>query len=262
MRCVRPSAAARGRSSGVHPVDLSASVLTALAARNRLDPELVEDIIWGCVTQIADQSTNVGRLAVLAAGWPEAIPGVTIDRACGSSQQAVHFAAASVIAGHYDVVIAGGVESMSRVPLGAARATGEPFGPRVQERYQRDSFSQGLGAEDDRAPVGLVPRPAGRVRARVPPARRRPRPTPAPSTGSWSPSAGRTASSRPTRASAGTPRWRNWPALKPAFREDGVIHAGNSSQISDGCARPARSPPASGRPSSACGRWRASTPAR
>ena len=85
---------------------------------------------------------------MLAAGWPESIPGVTLDRACGSSQQAVHFAAASVIAGHYDIVVAGGVESMSRVPLGSARAMGEPFGPRVKERYQRDSFSQGLGAED------------------------------------------------------------------------------------------------------------------
>ena len=115
----------------MHPVDLSASVLTALAARNQLDPELVEDIVWGCVTQIAEQSTNVGRLAVLAAGWPETIPGVTIDRACGSSQQAVQFAAASVIAGHYDIVIAGGVESMSRVPLGSARAVGEPYGPKV-----------------------------------------------------------------------------------------------------------------------------------
>ena len=125
----------KGTLKGVHPVDLSASVLTALADRNQLDPELIEDVIWGCVTQIADQSTNVGRLAVLAAGWPETIPGVTLDRACGSSQQAVHFAAASVIAGHYDIVVAGGVESMSRVPLGAARAMGEPFGPQVRERY-------------------------------------------------------------------------------------------------------------------------------
>ena len=138
----------KGTLKGVHPVDLSASVLTALADRNQLDPELIEDVVWGCVTQIAEQSTNVGRLAVLAAGWPETIPGVTLDRACGSSQQAVHFAAASVIAGHYDIVVAGGVESMSRVPLGSARAIGEPFGPRVKERYQRDSFSQGLGAED------------------------------------------------------------------------------------------------------------------
>src|SRR5215469_9375470 len=84
-----------GTLKGVHPVDLSADVLTALAGRNHLGPEVIEDVIWGCVTQIADQSTNVGRLAVLAAGWPETIPGVTLDRACGSSQQAVHFAAAA-----------------------------------------------------------------------------------------------------------------------------------------------------------------------
>src|SRR5579871_2895395 len=138
----------KGTLKGVHPVDLAATVVTALADRNQVDPELVEDVMFGCVTQISDQSTNVGRLAVLAAGWPESIPGVTLDRACGSSQQAVNFAAASVIAGHYDMVIAGGVESMSRVPLGSARAMGEPFGPRVKERYQRDSFSQGLGAEE------------------------------------------------------------------------------------------------------------------
>ncbi|MDT4933929.1 MAG: acetyl-CoA acyltransferase, partial [Pseudonocardiales bacterium] len=136
-----------GSLKGVHPVDLSARVLSALLERNGLEPEVVEDVIWGCVTQISDQSSNVGRLAVLAAGWPETVPGTTIDRACGSSQQAIHFAAAGVVAGHYDVVVAGGVESMSRVPIGSARAVGEPYGPLVRERYQRDSFSQGLGAE-------------------------------------------------------------------------------------------------------------------
>jgi acetyl-CoA acyltransferase len=140
-----------GRRNGalkdVHPVDLSAHVLTALLRRAGLEPDLIEDVIWGCVTQIADQSSNVGRLAVLAAGWPESIPGTTIDRACGSSQQAIHFAAAGVAAGHYDVVIAGGVESMSRVPIGSARTVGEPYGPAVRKRYGRDSFSQGLGAE-------------------------------------------------------------------------------------------------------------------
>ena len=137
-----------GALSHVHPVDLSAHVLNSVIARNGLEPEAIEDVIWGCVNQIADQSANVGRWAVLAAGWPETIPGTTVDRACGSSQQAIQFAFASVAAGHYDVVIAGGVESMSRVPLGAARATGEPYGPAVRARYQRDSFSQGLGAEE------------------------------------------------------------------------------------------------------------------
>ena len=205
----------KGTLKEVHPVDLSASVLTALADRNQLDPELIEDIVWGCVTQIAEQSTNVGRLAVLAAGWPESIPGVTLDRACGSSQQAVHFAAASVIAGHYDIVVAGGVESMSRVPLGSARAMGEPFGPRVQGALPARQLQPGPRRGGHRPPLGLLPHPAGRVRARVAPARRRPRPTAAPSPGSSSRSPARTASSRPTRASGGTPRWRSWRRSSP-----------------------------------------------
>src|ERR1700691_1556647 len=140
-----------GRRNGslkdVHPVDLSAHVLQSLLGRTGLPPEEIDDVIWGCVTQIGEQSSNVGRLAVLAAHWPESIPGTTVDRACGSSQQAIHFAAAGVVAGHYDVVIAGGVEVMSRVPIGSARAVGEPYGPLVRARYGRDSFSQGLGAE-------------------------------------------------------------------------------------------------------------------
>ena len=108
-----------GGLSGVHPVDLSALVLTALLERTGVEPGQVDDVIWGCVTQIGDQSTNVGRQAVLAAGWPESIPGTTVDRACGSSQQAVHFAAAGVMSGQQDVVICG----RSRVDVaGAARA--------------------------------------------------------------------------------------------------------------------------------------------
>lgn len=139
-----------GALSGVHPVDLSAHVLDALAGRTGLDPELVDDVLWGCVTQIGEQAGGVGRYAVLAAGWPESVPGVTIDRACGSSQQALHFAAAGVAAGHYDIAVVGGVESMSRVPIGSARDAsqfGKPFGPRVWERYGRERFDQGLGAE-------------------------------------------------------------------------------------------------------------------
>ncbi len=197
-----------GKLKGVHPVDLSADVLTLLLDRNQLEPEVVEDVVWGCVTQIADQSTNVGRLAVLAAGWPEAIPGVTLDRACGSSQQAVHFAAASVIARHYDMVVAGGVESMSRVPLGTARATGEPFGPRVRERYQRDSFSQGLGAEEiarrwgfSRTQLDEFALESHRKAADATDA--------APSPISSLPSPARMASSRRTRASGARLRWRS-----------------------------------------------------
>ena len=119
-----------GSLAGVHPVDLTAHVLTAILERNGLEPELVDDVVWGCVTQIGAQSSNVGRLGALAAGWPETVPGTTVDRACGSSQQALHFAAAAVASGQQDVVIAGGVESMSMVPIGSARAVGEPYGPR------------------------------------------------------------------------------------------------------------------------------------
>ena len=225
----------KGTLKGVHPVDLSASVLTALATRNQLDPELVEDVVWGCVTQIADQSTNVGRLAVLAAGWPEAIPGVTLDRACGSSQQAVHFAAASVIAGHYDIVVAGGVESMSRVPLGAARATGEPFGPRVRERYQRDSFSQGLGAEE-------IARRWGFSRTQLDEFALESHRKAAGATddgafaGQLAPVTGPEGKLTADEGIRRDTSLEKLAALKPAFLDDGVIHAGNSSQISDGCA--------------------------
>ena len=118
-----------GALSAVHPVDLSAHVLSRLLERARIDPNAVDDVLWGCVTQLGDQSGNVGRFAALAAGWPEHIPGVTINRACGSSQQAVEFAAMGVMSGRYDLVIAGGVETMSRVPLGATRAVGFPFSP-------------------------------------------------------------------------------------------------------------------------------------
>jgi acetyl-CoA acyltransferase len=225
----------KGSLAEVHPVDLSAHVLNSLIARNGLEPEAIEDVIWGCVNQISDQSANVGRWAVLAAGWPETIPGTTVDRACGSSQQAIQFAFASVAAGHYDVVIAGGVESMSRVPLGAARATGEPYGPAVRTRYQRDSFSQGLGAEEVARRWGfsrsrldefslrshqlsiaaaaggafddqLVPYPAGEATLRH---------------------------DEGVRADTSLEKLGG---LRSAFTEDGVVTAGNSSQISDGSA--------------------------
>src|SRR5262249_12282359 len=118
-----------GALAGVHPVDLSARVLTELVERTGIDPARVDDVQWGCVSQVGEQSWNVGRNAALAAGWPEAVPGTTIDRQCGSSQQAVHFAAATVISGQADLVVAGGVESMTRVPMGspAAQGPGLPF---------------------------------------------------------------------------------------------------------------------------------------
>ncbi|WP_432066228.1 thiolase family protein [Streptomyces sp. C10-9-1] len=141
---------AGGALSGIHPVDLSAHVLQALAERNDLDTAAVDDVIWGCVSQVGEQGGCVGRYSVLAAGWPEHVPGLTIDRQCGSSQQAVHQAAAGVIAGQYDIVVAGGVESMSRVPMGSTYAGGQygkPYGRLVAERYDHFAFNQGLGAE-------------------------------------------------------------------------------------------------------------------
>src|SRR6478609_7228782 len=129
-----------------HAADLSALVLNELVERTGVDPEVVDDVIWGCVSQVGDQSSNIGRYSVLAAGWPEHIPGTTINRACGSSQQALDFAVQAVMFGQQDVVVAAGVEVMSRVPLGAARSTGMPYGPQVLTRYQDFSFNQGISA--------------------------------------------------------------------------------------------------------------------
>src|SRR5690348_1925969 len=126
-----------GALSGTHPADLLAAVLRGLVDRNGLDPERVDDVIAGCVTQCGDQAANVARTAVLAAGLPESIPATTLDRQCGSSQQAAHFAAQGVIAGAYDVVVAAGVECMTRTPMGSSmvQGLGFPFGPKVMERY-------------------------------------------------------------------------------------------------------------------------------
>jgi acetyl-CoA acyltransferase len=118
-----------GALSGVHPVNLLATTIRTLVDRNNLDPALVDDVIAGCVSQVGDQSINVARTAALVAGFPEAVPGTSIDRQCGSSQQAAHFAAQGVLAGVYDVVIACGVESMSRVPMGSSTKGGQPFAP-------------------------------------------------------------------------------------------------------------------------------------
>jgi acetyl-CoA acyltransferase len=135
-----------------HPVDLAAETLKALADRNGIDPAVVDDVILGCVMQVGEQAINVARNAVLAAGWPETVPGTTVDRQCGSSQQAAHFAAQGVIAGAYDVVVAGGVEAMTRVPMGSSMADGKygwPFGPAVGARYadQGGLVPQGISAE-------------------------------------------------------------------------------------------------------------------
>src|SRR2546421_4641571 len=148
----------KGGLAGIHPVDLSGHVLRALASRSGFDPADVDDVMWGCVSQIGEQSWNVGRNAVLAAGWPESVPGTTVDRQCGSSQQAVHQAAAAVASGQAELVVAGGVESMTRVTMGASvgAGTGTPYGSAIRARYAgvegfEDSepvpFNQGVGAE-------------------------------------------------------------------------------------------------------------------
>ncbi|MGZ4804016.1 MAG: thiolase family protein, partial [Acidimicrobiia bacterium] len=136
-----------GKLKDTHPVDLAAHSIQALVDRTGIDPALVEDVIMGCVMQVGDQAVNVGRNAALAAGFPETVVGTSVDRQCGSSQQAAHFAAQGVIAGAYDVVIAAGVENMSRVPMGASFTPGSmPFGPRMLERYP-NLVPQGISAE-------------------------------------------------------------------------------------------------------------------
>lgn len=136
-----------GALAEVHPAVISAAVLQALVHRNGLDPAIVDDVIWGCVSQVSEQASNIGRNAVLTAGWPESVPATSVNRACGSSQQAVSFAAAGVIAGHYDFAVAGGVESMTRVPMGSAAQGGQPAPEVMLERYGVDGFNQGVGAE-------------------------------------------------------------------------------------------------------------------
>ncbi len=136
-----------GALSGVHPADLLAGVLGELVSRNGLDPALVDDVIGGCVSQAGEQGFNITRTALLAAGFPDSVPAVTIDRQCGSSQQAATFAAQGVIAGSYDIVIACGVESMSRVPLGSSLGGRDPYGELLRERYPKGLVGQGVSAD-------------------------------------------------------------------------------------------------------------------
>src|SRR5690348_7730204 len=142
----------RGKPTGalypIHAVDLAAKALGALVEKSGVDPALVEDVIMGCVSQVGEQGLNVGRNAALAAGFPETVVGTTVDRQCGSSQQAIHFAAQGVISGAYDIAIAGGVESMTRVPMGStSQGPGAPFGPRMVTRYNHGLVHQGISAD-------------------------------------------------------------------------------------------------------------------
>ncbi|WP_445166285.1 thiolase family protein [Mycolicibacterium sp. Dal123E01] len=224
-----------GGLSGMHAADLSGLVLNALAERTGLDPSTVDDVVWGCVSQVGDQSSNIGRFSVLAAGWPESIPGTTVNRACGSSQQALDFAAQAVMSGQQDVVVAGGVEVMSRVPLGSARATGMPYGPKVLERYDDFSFNQGISAEMIADKWGLSRTDLDEFSARS-----HELAAAAQDRGAFDDQivpvvteGGVVSADEGIRRGTTVEKLAG---LKPAFTEDGVIHAGNSSQISDGAA--------------------------
>ena len=231
----------KGGLAHVHPVDLSAHVLRALAERAGFDPADVDDVVWGCVSQVGEQSWNIARSAVLAAGWPESVPGTTLDRQCGSSQQAVHFAAAAVTAGQADLVVAGGVESMSRVSMGASvGAAGLPFGDEVRKRYAGVEgfavddpvpFNQGVGAEIIAARWGL-----SRTRLDEYSLESHARAAAATDSGAFAtelaPLEGVTADEGIRRDST----LEALAALKTPFRPDGVVTAGSASQISDGSA--------------------------
>lgn len=226
-----------GVLSSVHPADLSSAVLKAVIDRTGLDPVVVDDVVWGCVSQIGEQTFDIARTAVLGAGWPESVPGTTVDRQCGSSQQALSFAAASVIAGHYDVVVAGGVESMSRVPMFSAMTEGtSPLGAGYAARYGSEFPNQGLGAEMIAERWSLTRKDVdayalqshqrastavddGRFADQIVPV------TTADGTVVTTDEGIRRGGSLETMA-----------GLRPAYRPDGVVTAGNSSQISDGAA--------------------------
>ena len=136
-----------GALSGTHPVELLATVLRSIVERNNLDPAQVDDVIGGCVAQVGEQSLNISRTALLSAGFPDSVPATTIDRQCGSSQQAAHFAAQGIMAGAYDIVIACGVESMSRIPMGTASMGKDTHGPGIRARYPEGLVNQGISAE-------------------------------------------------------------------------------------------------------------------
>lgn len=231
-----------GRLKDWHPVDLQAQVLTALIRRTGLDPALVEDVIIGCVSQVGEQSLNVGRNAVLAAGFPESVPGTTVDRQCGSSQQAIHFAAQGVISGAYDIAIAGGVEVMTRVPMGASytQGPGAPFGSLMIHRYDNKLVHQGISADlvaqkwelsrEDLDAFSLESHrraaqatAEGRFSSQIVPITVRNEDG---STSIFDKDEG-------IRTDTSLEKLAN---LKPAFKPDGLITAGNSSQISDGAA--------------------------
>jgi len=241
-----PGGKRNGKLRGWHAVDLAAEPLKALVERNNLDPALVDDVIMGCVMQVGEQAVNVGRNAVLAAGFPESVPSTSIDRQCGSSQQALHFAAQGVIAGAYDVVIAAGIEHMTHTPMGSSvvRDLGFPFGPAVMARYQEQGglVSQGISAELIADKWGLTREQLDEYSARSQEFAAR-----ATEEGRFEreilPITVRDDEGKPTdevlKSDEGIRPGTTAEVLanlKPAFKPDGKVTAGNSSQITDGAA--------------------------
>ena len=221
----------KGALSGMHPVDVSAAILCEVINRAGIESHLVEDVYWGCVGQVGEQSTNIGRNAALAAGFPQSVTGTTIDRQCGSSQQAVAFAAASVISGNSDIVIAGGVESMSRVPMFSNMAGGDgPFSPEMLKHYPH-LVPQGLSAEMIAEQWGLSREQLDEIAAIS-----QQRAAKASSEGIFDsemlPIAG-VSVDQGIRPGTTT---ETLSELRPAFNPEGVVTAGNASQISDGSA--------------------------
>lgn len=224
-----------GSLSGIHPVELSAQVLSGLMESVQRDPEIVEDVVWGCVSQVGEQTSDIARRAPLAAGWPLSVTGVTVDRQCGSSQQSVHFAAAGLVSGQYDVVVAGGVESMSRVPMGTSALDHDVVGPSFRTRFGAHP-NQGIGAEMIATRWGL-----SRTELDEYSLRSHELAAAAQDRGEFEDQLipitlpdGTTVSVDECIRRESTLEALG--GLKTAFSEDGVITAGNSSQISDGAA--------------------------
>lgn len=230
-----PTGKREGVLSGVHPADLSAHLLDDLVKTAGVDPSLVEDVIWGCVTQAGEQTGDIARTAALSAGFPETVTGVTVDRQCGSSQQAVHFAAAGIVAGQYDIVIAGGVESMSRNPMGSSSMGKNPYGDRFMERYDGVKPNQGIGAEMIAERWDLTRSQADELALES-----HARAAAATDSGAFESQIapvqtehGLISADEGIRR-GGTPEGLG--KLSTVFKEDGIVTAGNSSQISDGSA--------------------------
>lgn len=230
-----PTGKREGMLSGIHPADLSALVIEDIVSTTGIDPNLIDDVVWGCVTQAGEQTGDIARTAALSAGLPESVTGVTVDRQCGSSQQALHFAAAGVASGQYDIAIAGGVESMSRNPMFSSSMGKSPYGTKFKDRYPGDDPNQGIGAEmiaekwgfsrtelDEFAvrshELAAAATDAGAFESQIIPVETE--------NGTVSVDEG-------IRRGGSVEKLAK---LQTVFKEDGVIHAGNASQISDGSA--------------------------